>query len=175
MVGSFQEDDEIPSRNEVRRWAIQTWKGIHNVNIYDMNGIQFLFEYQSRKEAEHIAMGKWRRKNHHLHMEWWSPIAGTTQADFEFDWFWVRILGLPLHLWTDKVMKQIGDQCGGWLETEEETTLKNHLRWARIRVKGPREKIPTEIEIEDGDGFFLLPVWCEAPARFKKKEGGDAL
>ncbi|WMV38227.1 hypothetical protein MTR67_031612 [Solanum verrucosum] len=78
--------------------------------------------------------------------------------------------GLPLHLWTDKVMKQIDDQCGGRLETEEETTLKNHLRWAQIRVKGPREKIPMEIEIEDGVGIFLLPVWCEAPARFKKKK-----
>ncbi|KAH0679119.1 hypothetical protein KY284_020204 [Solanum tuberosum] len=58
LVGSFPEDDEIPSRNEVRRWAIQTWKGIHKVNIYDMNGIQFLFEFRSRKEAEHIVMGK---------------------------------------------------------------------------------------------------------------------
>lgn len=48
-MGSFPEADEIPSRNDIRRWAAQTWKGIHNVNIYDINGIQFLFEFQSRK------------------------------------------------------------------------------------------------------------------------------
>lgn len=41
LEGSFPDDDEIPSRNEVRRWVIQTWKDIHNVNIYDMNGISF--------------------------------------------------------------------------------------------------------------------------------------
>jgi len=64
-------------------------------------------------------------------------------------------------------MKDIGDQCGGWLETEEETQLRNHLRWARIRVRGPMEDIPTTVEGDDGESTFTLPVWCEAPARFR--------
>ncbi|KAG5624591.1 hypothetical protein H5410_009809 [Solanum commersonii] len=32
-------------------------------------------------------------------------------------------------------MKEIGKKCRGWLKTEEETELKNHLRWARIKGK----------------------------------------
>lgn len=44
-------------------------------------------------------------------------------------------------------MKEMGDKCGGWLATEEETTIKDHLRWARIKVKGPIENIPREVEI----------------------------
>uniref|UniRef100_M1D9L9 Uncharacterized protein n=1 Tax=Solanum tuberosum TaxID=4113 RepID=M1D9L9_SOLTU len=83
---------------------------------------------------------------------------------------WVRILGLPLQLWNDKVMKKIGDLCGRWLETEEETQLKNHLRWTQLRVMGPREKILSNIEISDGDLIFTLPVWIEAPMRYRKKE-----
>ncbi|MCD9643060.1 hypothetical protein HAX54_030167 [Datura stramonium] len=31
------------------------------------------------------------------------------------------------------MFKEIGDICGGWMETEEETILKNHLRWALIK------------------------------------------
>ncbi|KAG5576909.1 hypothetical protein H5410_057043 [Solanum commersonii] len=38
-----------------------------------------------------------------------------------------RVHGLPLHLWYIRVMKEMSDKCGGWLENEEETELKNHL------------------------------------------------
>ncbi|KAG5625728.1 hypothetical protein H5410_010946 [Solanum commersonii] len=62
------------------------------------------------------------------------------------------------------------DACGGWLENEEETELKNHLRWARIRVRGPKEKIPTSIEVADGDLIYSLPIWCELPALYRKKQ-----
>lgn len=65
-------------------------------------------------------------------------------------------------------MKEIGDKCSGWFETEEQTELKNHLRWARIKVKGPPENIRTSIEVDDREWRFTLPVWIEAPARFEK-------
>ena len=79
-------------------------------------------------------------------------------------------------------MKEIGDKCGGWLATEEETTRKppfflfflvlkkNHLRWARIKGKGPIENIPREVEIQDGGLIFPLPVWVESPTRFRRSE-----
>ncbi|WMV55138.1 hypothetical protein MTR67_048523 [Solanum verrucosum] len=53
------------------------------------------------------------------------------------------------------VMKEMSDKCGGWLENEEETELKNHLRWARIRVKGPRETIQLSIDVDDGNLIFF--------------------
>ncbi|WMV33130.1 hypothetical protein MTR67_026515 [Solanum verrucosum] len=63
----------------------------------------------------------------------------------------------------------IGDKCGGWLENEE-TELKNHLRWARIRVKGPRETIPLSIDVDDGNLIFSMPIWVKSPVTYKKKE-----
>lgn len=167
LVGCFPECDEIPTRTDVRRWAQQAWKGVHNLQVFDLNGIQFLFEFQSRKIAEHILGGEWKRQGKSLKLEWWSPTTGAYSFHAKFHWFWIRALGLPLQLWSEKVMKKIGDQCGGWLETEEETLLKNHMRWARIKVKGPLEEIPRFIEIVDGDIVFSLPIWVEAPARYK--------
>ncbi|KAG5588494.1 hypothetical protein H5410_048928 [Solanum commersonii] len=76
FVGSFPDCDEIPSRNEIRRWAHQTWKGIFNIQVFDMNGIQFLFEFQSRRDAESVLAGRWKRNNHYMELEWWSPTAG---------------------------------------------------------------------------------------------------
>lgn len=77
-------------------------------------------------------------------------LTGTSEAypaHTTFEWFWIRVLGLPLQLWSENIMKEMGDKCGGWLATEEETTIKDHLRWARIKVKGPIENIPREVEI----------------------------
>jgi len=62
LVGKFFGEDDTPTRNDVRRWAQQTWNGAHGVQVYDMNGILFLFEFQSRKAAEHVSMGDWRRQ-----------------------------------------------------------------------------------------------------------------
>ncbi|KAG5606723.1 hypothetical protein H5410_028215 [Solanum commersonii] len=170
LVGRFSGGDEAPTRNDVRRWANQTWKGVLNLQVYDLNGFLFLFEFQTRRDAEQILMGEWRRQGHCLNLEWWSPTTCALPETFRFEWFWIRVLGLPLHLWNSKMMKEIGDACGGWLENEEETELKNHLRWARIRVRGPKEKIPTSIEVADGDLIYTLPIWCELPALYRKKQ-----
>lgn len=60
LIGKFEED-EVPTTNDVKHWPQQTWKGTQGVQVYDMNGVLFLFEFPSIKAAEHILMGDWRR------------------------------------------------------------------------------------------------------------------
>lgn len=55
------------------------------------------------------------------------------------DLVWIRLLGIPLNLWSTKIFEEIGNQCGGNVETEE-TTLRNHLHWIRIKVKGTERR-----------------------------------
>lgn len=47
LMRCFPECGEIPTRNDVRRWAQQTWEGVHNLQVFDLNGVRFLFEFQS--------------------------------------------------------------------------------------------------------------------------------
>ena len=58
---------------------------------------------------------------------------------------WVRIVGLPMHLWTCDVLRMIEDGCGGYLATDEETTHRTKvLIWARILAKAEgRERLST--------------------------------
>ncbi|OIT38815.1 hypothetical protein A4A49_61177 [Nicotiana attenuata] len=44
---------ESPTLNDIRRWAGNNWKSAISINVYEMNDFQFLFEFPSRKEAEH--------------------------------------------------------------------------------------------------------------------------
>ncbi|KAH0636651.1 hypothetical protein KY289_036566 [Solanum tuberosum] len=89
LVGSFPETDDIPTYNDVRRWAQQMWKGVQNLQVYDMNGIQFLFEFQIKKVAERIFMGDRIRQGKWLMFEWWSPKSGVAPEHKEFNWFWI--------------------------------------------------------------------------------------
>lgn len=88
----------------------------------------------------------------------------------EYQRYWIRVLGLPLYLWSTSVIKEIEDKCRGWLAREKRRTeLKKHLRWAHIRLRGTREQIPNLAKIVDGEWVFLLPVWVEWPARYRRK------
>lgn len=75
-----------------------------------------------------------------------------------------------MSLWSHEVFKQIGDRCGGFIETEEETTLKNHLYWAWIKVRGDGKKIPKELEISDEGFVYQILIWTEALVTVRKKE-----
>ncbi|KAG5605501.1 hypothetical protein H5410_026993 [Solanum commersonii] len=74
------------------------------------------------------------------------------------------LTGLTLYLWSN-ALKKVSERCNGWFEIEEETELKNHLRWAHVRVKGPLKTIPATVDIANRNLIFLLPIWLEAPIR----------
>lgn len=59
----------------------------------------------------------------------------------------------------------MGDLCGGWIETEEETNLRNHLKWAIIRVHSGGNSIPKEAKMENGGIIFVMQIWAEIPVR----------
>ncbi|KAK9929045.1 hypothetical protein M0R45_026155 [Rubus argutus] len=48
---------------------------------------------------------------------------------------WIEIEGLPFNLWTKETFQQIGDACGGYLETDYRTENFLSLFVARIKVK----------------------------------------
>ncbi|WMV38554.1 hypothetical protein MTR67_031939 [Solanum verrucosum] len=143
IVGKFQTTTrDLPTLNDVRRWACNTWKSAIGVSVFAINDGHFLFELPTKVAAEHVMAGTWVWKKMPLNLEWWSPIT---------------------------VFKLIGDQCGGFIEAEEETTLKNHMHWARIKVKGDGKMVPKEIEITSEGFVYTVLIWCEAPVTFRKE------
>ncbi|KAG5609573.1 hypothetical protein H5410_020854 [Solanum commersonii] len=171
LVGKFQcQTNENPNLNDVRRWACNSWKSAIEVKVYAMNDGHFMFELPSRLAAEHVLAGQWTWKKMKLELEWWKPTTGYWPAEVRRDWVWIRLLGLPMNLWSQKVLKEIGNLCGGYIETKKETSLKNHLHWARIKVQGNGERIPREVAITCDYFTYTIPVWCEAPVTVKFSE-----
>ncbi|KAF3653274.1 putative plastid-lipid-associated protein 8, chloroplastic [Capsicum annuum] len=80
---------------------------------------------------------------------------------------WIRIVGIPLHLWSQKVFQEIGNLCGDWVATEEETELKNHMKWARILVSNDGRNIPKEVVISRNGVKYYFPIWSGSKIRFE--------
>lgn len=47
------------------------------------------------------------------------------QSRFAINQSWIRLVGLPLHLWSQKVFKAVGDFCGGWVKTGRNRTSQS--------------------------------------------------
>lgn len=61
-----------------------------------------------------------------------------------------------------------------WMATNKgETSLKNHLKWARLKIKGVGSNVPTKIIIEDKGLVFIIPIWNETPMRVVVGENGQ--
>ncbi|OIT36178.1 hypothetical protein A4A49_55021, partial [Nicotiana attenuata] len=112
--------------------------------MYETTENLFLFEFPNRNIAEQILQGEWSWKKFKLYLEWWNPITDCLSNSISVKTTWIRAMGVPLHQWSQKIFKEIGVLCGGWKATEEETELKNNLKWARIQVAGDGWNIPNE-------------------------------
>ncbi|WMV46582.1 hypothetical protein MTR67_039967 [Solanum verrucosum] len=80
---------------------------------------------------------------------------------------WIRAVGITLYLWSKKVFQEIGEICGGWVATEEETELKNHMKSARILVANNGRKIPKEVAVSRNSIKFYFQIWLECSPRFE--------
>ncbi|KAG5594744.1 hypothetical protein H5410_035976 [Solanum commersonii] len=49
--------------------------------------------------------------------------------------------------------------------TEEETELRNHLKWARMKVRGDGDSVPKSVELVHEGLTFKVPIWVEMPVR----------
>ena len=70
-----------------------------------------------------------------LHLVRWTLKVGCLLKGGLVKDLWVRVLGLPFHLWSWEVFKKIGDYYGGFVAMEEDTACMSNLQWARILVK----------------------------------------
>ena len=76
---------------------------------------------------------------------------------------WIRVVGLPLHLWTPEILKKIGDACGGFLALDKVTTLRTEVMWARMLIKVVGKSRPSAVNILEGSRSFELQIWWEIP------------
>ncbi|WJZ98994.1 hypothetical protein VitviT2T_017476 [Vitis vinifera] len=111
------------------------WNLRKGVKVMKLGEPFFLLEFEDEGEAERVLnRGTRRFKDRLLHLERWNEEAGCLQVGSQTKEVWVRVVGLPLHCWSEEMFKSIGDCCGGLVEVDEDTKNLSQLQWARILV-----------------------------------------
>ena len=82
-----------------------------------------------------------------LRLEKWRPEIGCLRKEENKSEAWVRVVGLPVSLWEQDILRMIGDECGGFLAVDSQTKKMEELQWARLLVKHNGEELPNVVEV----------------------------
>ena len=91
-------------------------------------------------------------------LERWRPESGCVKSKNLVKEAWVRVVVLPLHLWTRGTLKQIGDGCGGFLKVDKEIALRNEISWVRILVRLKGMARPNTVNVLAGSRSYELQI-----------------
>lgn len=89
----------------------------------------------------------------------WSPILGSKDDSRWCKEVWIRIRGLPFHLWKKDVFSSIVEKCGGLSKIDDNTISLTDLRWARnLTVKMDLRLIPRAVKVSDGELCYQVAI-----------------
>ncbi|WKA06293.1 hypothetical protein VitviT2T_024196 [Vitis vinifera] len=158
-----------PELDFLKNWAGQVWLLRGKLNISVLGRGLLLFEFELLSEAERVLVRGMRRvKDNALFLEKWHPEVGCFCNKVSAKEAWVRVVGLPLHLWSREVFKLIGDGCGGFIVVDDKTDIMAEMQWARLLVKVVGRGFPTSVQIVVGSGCFSVQLWWETPPWFSQ-------
>ena len=152
----------IPDIKALKHKAWHTWKVIGSLKVEELRRGLWLFGFESPNEARRILReGTGRFGGFPIYLREWGKDVGCKVGRERCRTAWVRLLGLPLHLWSHLVLKRIGDKCGGFDAVDENTACMIDPRWARIRVKWDGSTNPRSVVVFEDDKSFMIQLWWE--------------
>ena len=126
---------------ELEVWAKRAWRLKGRVQFQQLNQNIFFLDFELEEEAYWVMENGSRIcRGEAMFLEWWSPSTGCNGRIEEEQEVWLRVVGLPLHMWTEEILKKVGNGCGGFVAMDKETEQRKDLRWARILVKKDRTR-----------------------------------
>ena len=132
------------------------------IAIHPLNQNYFFLGFELSEEATRVMeTGSRICSGGVLQLEWWSQSSGCKGIRDKEKEVWIRVVGLPLHLWTGENLKKVGDSCGGFVAMDEGTTSKTDLLWARILVKMNYNAKHDSVNLIGGDRVYVVQIWWE--------------
>ena len=143
MIGRCKKNPEFyPTVEELEVWFREAWSLNEGVKLAVLNEDLLILEFNSPEKAKWVYESGRRSK-------------GSVQEA------WIRVVGLPLHLWTTEIFRKLGDVCGGFVTVDEDTEMKKEVKWARLLIKLSGKAKPSAVNILEGPRSYELQIWWE--------------
>ena len=163
VVGGWKSKQALdPPLTDLVAWAKRAWRLKGDVKFQKLSQKLFFLGFESVEEAEWVMEnGSIIFRGEAMFLEWWSPTIGCEGRKEQESEVWIRVVGLPLHLWSEDILKELGDRCGGFVVMDKATTHRKDLRWARILVKNSYYRKPSSVNMLAGVRSYELQIWWE--------------
>ena len=165
LIGRWKiQPASYPRTEELETWFRDAWRLNKEVMLTVLNEDLMLLEFNSPEEAKWvIESGRRSFKGGRIQLDWWSPETGCIRSRGVVRETWIRVVGLPLHLWTPEILRKIGDACGGFVTEDKRTEMKKEMKWARMLIKSEGKARPSTVNILEGLRSYELQIWWEFP------------
>ncbi|KAK9929417.1 hypothetical protein M0R45_026518 [Rubus argutus] len=153
-----------------RQLVHQSWKNIEvclsrwlgrEVELVPYQNNRAFFVCKTCEEAEMIAKQKKlpvKGQSDVILFEWVHGLTNNWKKVVSYGG-WIAVKGLPLHWWSSKFFKLIGDTCGGFIEVDKRTENFKLLFEARIKVKeNGIGFLPESIKLTEGDQSYIIRI-----------------
>ena len=163
LIGKWKKKpDPYPAAEVLEAWFKDAWRLNEVVTVSVLNADLLMVEFDSPEKAKWVLeSGRRSFSGGVLQMEWWRPEAGCVRSKDSAQEVWIRVVGLPLHLWKPEILRQIGDACGGFVTLDKNTEERKEVKWARILIKVEGKSRPSVVNILEGPRSFELQIWWE--------------
>ncbi|CAN0928361.1 hypothetical protein LINGRAHAP2_LOCUS36450 [Linum grandiflorum] len=119
----------------------------------------WLIKLPSKEDVERVLkLGRWQFRDWSIQAGEWLPFAGRSKVTEESGMVWIRLEGIPVHVRSDDLFRQLGDFCGRFVETSEEGCSWNAIR-IKVRQLGV---IPCIVPVEFEGKCYPVKVTVES-------------
>ncbi|KAL9422299.1 hypothetical protein AB3S75_034549 [Citrus x aurantiifolia] len=153
------------------------WKKIGEFSVVDLENNFFLIRLQSYEDVEYVVTeGPWVIMGHYLTVQPWSPQFDSKVTKLDTVNAWIRLPGMPMHLYDKRILKKVGQLVGFVLKIDVNTASNERGKFARLAVRislnkplVSQFKINGSVQKVEYEG---LPVICFKCGRYGHPSNG---
>lgn len=159
------------SMHMLKNFMEKAWNFVSLPDMYYHDDGYFMLRFKSHADMDAVLMkGPYTIRNMPLILQEWRPDFDLKKDMLSTIPIWVKLPKLPLHLWGETSLNKIGSAIGIPLVTDECTTHRLRVSYARILVEVDiTQKMLDEITITDNKGlkrkqpieYEWRPKFCE--------------
>ena len=141
---------------------MKIWSLKGNLGLAKLERGKVLMEAELLIEAEQaIKLGNISIGGIFLLLEKWRPEIGCLRKGKNKSEAWVRVVGLPVSLWEQDILRMIEEECKGFLAVDSQMEKIEELQWARLLVKHNGEELPNVVEVWVEELCYSVTPWWE--------------
>ncbi|XP_058757171.1 uncharacterized protein LOC131630409 [Vicia villosa] len=145
---------EDMSMHAIKNFMQKTWNFIQLPDLFYHDEGYFILRFKNSDDMDAVLMkGPYSIRGKPVLIKEWNPEFNLKKDLLRIIPIWVKLPKLPLQLWGASSLNKIGSAIGSPLVTDECTTHKLRVSYARILVEVDiTKKLPDEIFIKDNYG-----------------------